>query len=309
MQYNSGKTYLQSVRMNIMSHYSYAYGAYLNENNEVVQDIKGEITREYIKTTGKELTALDLNTMLLNIKNLSNRTIYDFDNVSYKAYMKKIAKSQNIKEVKELKERFALYLESIQDRKSNKKVFFLQGMAGEGKTTYAKILGEKYYGIDEVFISENGSKGMLDSYHGEKVLILDDLRDSDIRYSQLLKLLDNNTSSNAEARYHNKNLARCKLIIITSTVSPLDMYKGIEEERYQFYRRIKYMRIQDGFLYRYNYNRQEGHYENDGLKNISAELQKYYDENPEDDRINLDDLFDNKKDINLEEINEDDLPF
>ena len=46
-------------------------------------------------------------------------------------------------------------------------------------------------------------------------LILDDLRPSCIGLSDLLKMLDNHTSSSVKSRYYNKVL-ECKLIIITS---------------------------------------------------------------------------------------------
>lgn len=306
--YNSKETILQQIKMSIMAQYSYSYGAYV-KNNTLVKDIKGEITREYIQRTNKPLSPSDLKTMLENIKDLSNKTVYDFENVPYKTYVKRVAVSQNTKEMKELKERYALYLDSIKDRKSTKQVFYIQGTAGSGKTTYAKILGEKYYGIDDVYISSNGEK-MFDEYNGERVIILDDFRDSDMRYSQLLKLLDNNTTSSAGARYHNKNLARCEIIIITSTIAPTDIYKGIEEERYQLYRRIKFLRIDEGFLELYNYNRENGKYSKVNEKNIQQELQKYYNEHPNENVLKIDDLFEvSKSDLQLEDISEDDLPF
>ncbi len=306
--YNSKETILQQIKMNIMAQYSYSYGAYVKDN-VLVKDIKGEITREYIQRTNKPLSPSDLKTMLENIKDLSNKTVYDFENVPYKTYVKRVAVSQNTKEMKELKERYALYLDSIKDRKSTKQVFYIQGTAGSGKTTYAKILGEKYYGIDDVYISSNGEK-MFDEYNGERVIILDDFRDSDMRYSQLLKLLDNNTTSSAGARYHNKNLARCEIIIITSTIAPTDIYKGIEEERFQLYRRIKFLRIDEGFLELYNYNRENEKYTKINEKNIQQELQKYYNEHPNENILKIDDLFEvSKTDLQLEDINEDDLPF
>lgn len=306
--YNSKETILQQIKMGIMAQYSYSYGAYV-KGNVLVKDIKGEITREYIQKTNKPLSPSDLNTMLANIKDLSNKTVYDFENIPYKTYVKRVALSQNTKEMKELKERYALYLDSIKDRKSNKQVFYIQGTAGSGKTTYAKILGEKYYGIDDVYISSNGEK-MFDEYNGERVIILDDFRDSDMRYSQLLKLLDNNTTACAGARYHNKNLARCEIIIITSTIAPTDIYKGIEEERFQLYRRIKFLKINDGFLELYNYNRENEKYIRINEKNIQQELQKYYDEHPNENILKIDDLFEvNKSDLQLEDINEEDLPF
>ena len=42
----------------------------------------------------------------------------------------------------------------------------------------------------------------------EDVLILDDLRDSDFKFTDLLKILDNHTKSTVKSRYHNKAFYR-----------------------------------------------------------------------------------------------------
>lgn len=310
MNYNSEKKIEQETKLSIAlsSGYTYEFGGYY-KNGVLIQDIDAELTRVYISKLGKIISPTTLTELKDNIKNLNNKTSYDFENVPYKTYVKRIAATQNLKEMKDMKEKYAVYLESIRDRKSTKQVFYLQGTAGAGKSTYAKILGKKYYGEDDVFISAS-SDNLFDNYNGERVIILDDLRDSDMRYSRLLKLLDNNTSSDIGARYHDKNLARCEIIIITSTISPMDMYKGIEEERFQLYRRIKFLRLDEGFLELYNYNREADKYVKVNEKNVQQELEQYYKEHPNENNLKIDDLFEvSKTDLKLEDINEDDLPF
>ncbi|MGM8317295.1 AAA family ATPase, partial [Clostridium perfringens] len=79
--------------------------------------------------------------------------------------------------------------------------YFVTGKSGTGKTTYAKQLAkEKGY---SVYIS-SGSNDVLDSYQGQDCIILDDLRPSCMGLSDLLKMLDNNTSSTVKSRYKNK---------------------------------------------------------------------------------------------------------
>lgn len=95
------------------------------------------------------------------------------------------------------------------------KVIYIYGESGSGKTTYAKELaaqsGYSYY-------VSSGSNDLLDNYKGQDCLILDDIRPNFIDVSDLLKLLDNHTSSTVKSRYKNK-LLECKLVIITTSVS------------------------------------------------------------------------------------------
>lgn len=116
---------------------------------------------------------------------------------------------------------------------------YVTGGSGTGKTTYAKqIAAENGY---SVFIS-SGSNDILDDYKGEDCIILDDLRPSCIGLSDLLKMLDNNTSSSVKSRYRNKVL-ECKMIIITSVLPLEQFYKGVFESENepieQFKRRCK----------------------------------------------------------------------
>lgn len=98
---------------------------------------------------------------------------------------------------------------------------YIYGDSGTGKTTYAKQLAsEKNY---SVFVS-SGSNDPLDGYQGEDCIILDDIRPSCMKLSDLLKMLDNNTASSVASRYRNKVL-ECKLIVLTSTL-PIDSFFG-----------------------------------------------------------------------------------
>lgn len=103
---------------------------------------------------------------------------------------------------------------------------FITGESGCGKTTYAKeIAKNKEYSI---YVS-SGSNDVLDSYSGEDCLILDDLRPSCLGLSDLLKMLDNNTSSTVKSRYYNKVL-ECKMIIITTVLSIDNFFNNVFEK-------------------------------------------------------------------------------
>lgn len=118
---------------------------------------------------------------------------------------------------------------------------YIQGVAGAGKTTYAKRLAEdKKYS----YYVSSGSNDVLDDYRGEDCIILDDLRPSSLGLSDLLKMLDNNTASSVKSRFKNKVL-ECKLIIITTTL-PIDVFfrnvfSEEVESAIQLYRRCSVM--------------------------------------------------------------------
>lgn len=122
------------------------------------------------------------------------------------------------KHEKQIKASFT-YARALANKERSRKmqVVYLQGGSGVGKTTYAKFFGELQFGEDDVYISSS-SEHPLDEYAGQRCIILDDFRPWDWKLTNLLKLLDNHTVSSANARYTNKNMAYCKLIMITSTV-------------------------------------------------------------------------------------------
>ncbi|MDK0888501.1 Rep family protein, partial [Clostridium perfringens] len=107
------------------------------------------------------------------------------------------------------------------DRKMD--VIFMTGDSGTGKTTYAKEIAKQRN--FSVYVS-SGSNDVLDDYKGQDCLILDDLRPSCMGLSDLLKMLDNNTSSSVKSRYRNKVL-ECKLIIITTTLSIDNFFNNV----------------------------------------------------------------------------------
>lgn len=117
-------------------------------------------------------------------------------------------------------------------------VVYMFGGSGNGKTTLAKEYARKQ-GF-RAYISSGGNNP-LDDYMGQECIILDDLRPDTFPFGELLKLLDNHTGSMARARYYNKHLGECKLIIV-STIEDIDRFamampdsKG--EELKQLYRR------------------------------------------------------------------------
>ena len=102
------------------------------------------------------------------------------------------------------------------------KVYSITGSSGSGKTTLAKYIAESK-GLT-CYISSSG-QNFMDDYNNEDVLIIDDFRGSQMSFSDLLKLIDNNTASAIRARYKNK-LPNFKYVIITSINAPSDYYSS-----------------------------------------------------------------------------------
>ncbi len=143
------------------------------------------------------------------------------------------------------------------DRKID--VIFITGKAGTGKTYYAKKLCD---GLGYDYCISSSKNDLMQDYLGQKALILDDLRYTNIDFTDLLKVLDNNTSSSYNSRYSNK-VFNGKLIIITSSV-PLSYWYPVyriskDESLIQLYRRIgSYVEVNKEKIVVYNNISDEG---------------------------------------------------
>lgn len=107
------------------------------------------------------------------------------------------------------------------------KCIYIQGDSGTGKTSYAKELCESK---EFSYFVSSGSNDVLDGYGGQDAIILDDLRPSALSLADLLKMLDNNTSSSVKSRYRNKVL-ECRLIIITTVLDINDFFSQVFKEQ------------------------------------------------------------------------------
>ena len=118
-------------------------------------------------------------------------------------------------------------------------VMFICGRGGAGKTYYAK----KYLsGLGYDYCISSSSNDPFQDYMGQKAIILDDLRDTSFELEDLLKILDNNTSSSVKSRFNNK-VFNGEIIIITSSVPLLYWYAKYKssfsfDNLDQLYRRI-----------------------------------------------------------------------
>lgn len=138
------------------------------------------------------------------------------------------------------------------DVNRNIKVIAICGPSGCGKTTFAKrFCHQQGYS----YCVSSSSNDPMQDYKGQDVLILDDLRDSDFKFTDLLKILDNNTRSSMSSRYYNKIFIG-HTIIITSYKDIEDWYSDIDPSaRVQFFRRISELyRFSGEFVECYHYS-------------------------------------------------------
>lgn len=101
---------------------------------------------------------------------------------------------------------------------------WISGPSGCGKSTYAKMYAHEHNMLACVSGSENDP---LETYRGQECLILDDFRATQWKFSEFLKLIDPHINSLVGSRYFNKNIADCRLIFITSVITPFEAYSNM----------------------------------------------------------------------------------
>lgn len=116
-------------------------------------------------------------------------------------------------------------------------VLFYEGSSGCGKTWNAKEFCKER---NLSYYISSASDDFMQNYKGEDVLILDDMRD-DMPFTQMLRLLDNNTGSSIKSRYFDKTFIG-SYVILTS-FKPLQFwYSHLNTDvLVQLYRRIPHL--------------------------------------------------------------------
>ncbi len=171
----------------------------------------------------------------------ASKVIGDFENFSYAQqlqYVNTLPIAEKSKVFGQLKKLWELHCQCLTlqaDR--NIQVVFISGKGGTGKTTYAKRLCNA---LKYDFCVSSSSNDPFQDYLGQKVMILDDLRDRTFELEDLLKVLDNHTSSSVKSRFNNK-VFNGEMIIITSSVPLKYWYPKFNrtyENLVQLYRRV-----------------------------------------------------------------------
>lgn len=139
--------------------------------------------------------------------------------IAFAKYEPKIMKIEELRQ----EEEFQRWQTKMIADNISKKVFWLFGKSGVGKSLIASIIADT---TKTAYFKTGGSNDMFQGYDGEHTIIIDELRPENINYSDLLKITDPfNYDSTTVARYKNAKL-QAELIIITSPYSPKEFYNG-----------------------------------------------------------------------------------
>lgn len=180
-----------------------------------------------------------------------SKIIGNFSNYSYAQQLQYVnslpitEKTTAYSKLKKLWELQCQCLSMTTDRKLE--VVFITGKSGSGKTTYAKKMLDRL-GYD--YCISSSSNDPFQDYMGQKAIILDDLRDKSFEMEDLLKILDNNTSSSIKSRFNNK-VFNGEMIVITCSFEIRYWYMHLKSTSNvdlltQLYRRIsQYIVVSD----------------------------------------------------------------
>ena len=150
------------------------------------------------------------------------------------AYSELLTYDYNKDATRYLRDAYSIYSRNIPAQRDIS-VALLFGASASGKTALAQELC-KADGIDYCLSGSGGDP--LSDYMGESALILDDVREETFSFTEWLKLLDNHTGSPIRSRYSNKVFTG-KYIYICVSNNPSFWFLHMNEERWQFFRRIK----------------------------------------------------------------------
>lgn len=185
------------------------------------------------------------------IEQILNGTIREFNYTNY------ITPFEYDKYKKKIDNAFQYRRDKLYTGNREMEVIYITGSSGSGKTTFAKWLAQKK---GYSFHVSGSGDDFLDGYKGQDCIILDDIRSSNMKFSEFIKMLDNNTDSNVKSRYHNKYLTECKLLIITCIYDIDNFYNNLfkdnDEPLIQFKRRCKlYLNVNEYYITVYQFDK------------------------------------------------------
>lgn len=241
--FNDQPQYLEVWHGRINNAYSYllhrtkeAQNKYQYDPQAVTASFDFVKRMESVKT---EITQKDLNSsnVVNTFINQYAEDVITFEQLEKQIGIAELAKKKNVLDhIDELKARkkHQEWLKKFQGKRAEN--IWLWGESGVGKTSYAKHLA----GDHDVAIL-GSSRDYFQEYHGETIVILNDLRPDDFQYGDLLRILDPYEHDKyGPRRYHDVPL-NIELLLITSPYSPWEFYKAsrIDNKEIDTYTQLK----------------------------------------------------------------------
>ena len=142
--------------------------------------------------------------------------------------------------------RMGIAVHDLKEGLAKKTILFVTGSAGMGKSVFAEGLCHTLEDLYDWRTQRLASRNAVDDYDGAEIMLMDDVRGAALGIEDWLTLLDPHHANPLAARYKNKPAVAPRVIIITSSKSPLEFFyfaKGIgggdrAEAMDQFFRRI-----------------------------------------------------------------------
>lgn len=116
----------------------------------------------------------------------------------------------------------------IRSASRHMEVIYICGTGRCGKSTLAHKIAES-----RGFSYENSgsSRDAMQPYNGQDAYILDDIRGNSFIFDDLMGILDNFVNREVPARYRDKSLSECKLMIVTTTQPIKEFFEELAEDR------------------------------------------------------------------------------
>lgn len=221
------KMYFAKSLCDYKTNYKYISGLHPKKGN--VLNNTFESYGEPPKYAVKELTVRNLVSSIREGQSLSQIIMNNSEHIN-------LQRSGVLKNIEMLK---TIYSEgrSLND---TTRVYIAYGSSGSGKSYWSKEYANTISNGDYYIWNTSNSK-WCPGYDGQKVVIIDEFRDSFCSYRDLLMILSNEpyyVESKGRSMPFNANT-----IIITTYINPLKLYRNVQEAKTQFYRRI------DGVIY------------------------------------------------------------